>query len=1412
MSSSNSPPVLADELRLDSQNPWPGLTAFTEQQQDYFFGRQDESEELFRCVKRERLTVLFGKSGLGKTSLLQAGLFPQLRAASFLPVYIRLSYLDSAPSLEAQVQVALEAGINSADLAEVAPPQPGETVWEYLHRRGGNLINYEGGVVTPILVFDQFEEWFTLGARKEFANRLSGDFLVSLTDLIENRTPQALTEKLTKNRDLAGRYDFEASGCRILITLREDYLANLENLRGPLPSLVFVDNRMRLTEMNGRQAFSVVAEPSPNLVGSDVAEFIVRFVAGVHADALDGNGGGGQRSAPLPLEQLEIAPAILSLFCRQLNEKRLKQNLPKITRELVSAQGVTIIDDFYKQSIADMHSAVRRLIEDRLLTKAGYRDNIDLAQAKADLEQAGAKSSYIDDLVKLRLLQVEEHRGVPRLELTHDVLADPVKRSRDQWEEQQAREKQLEQEREATAQARRAEQEALGRARYLQKVIGVVTFVSLLLAALLIYAIHERSVAQANEKREKEALNEQVKLIQAKAAVEAEKARVEAENARAEAAEERADAETIKHEGNELKMLRQDEADKERLEKLSKEYLEHCVGASKHFYDMGANDSEVRNLFFHIYEFSLMGPDECFSAAQKIHGVAPENIDITDSLAMIPLKAADTARRRGDEQAVRKYSAAAVDLAGTLQKEKERHGVKILLARTYVLTAYELATIDEEKAKANAEQGRKIFADLRSGSANDFDDRDWDRLSQVHRWYGEFLEVSKKDPEAIQSYEDSFHDLINAHHRKPENKDYEDSALNRAITIGEYEKHVRNNGAAMQWYETGLKLGRECGDRSHMATIYTDMRTLLVDEKKYDEAHALLEERIHALSNVPEDVQRERDLAAAYADAAEVEEARERWPQAIEYRAHSLSALTTLKPDAYEGLQSNLALAYRDLAWAEIYGGQVEKGLADTQTGVSVAAAAKSRSLVDVYADAIKALTTNKRYDQAHQLSEQYIAALEKEPPDVQRDRDLAGAYGRAAAVEEARQQWPQTVDYRAHGLAVLAALKPDAYEGALKDLAIAYRDLARAETYAGQVEQGLADTQKGIESAEQGKDPTTVSLLYTDALSSLIANKSYDKAHQIADQYIEVLRKESQDLPRDRKLKTAYARAAEIEESRKQWPQAVDYRAHEVAVLAAFKPDAYEGARKDLAIAYRDLSWDEIYAGQVDKGVADTRTGIAIAEEMKDRSTEGILYRDAVTSLLSNKHHDDAHQLSDQYIDLLTQEPQGIQRDRDLERAYNGAARLEDDRKDWQKGIEDRKKQVALLTALKQKQAYDDVQKDLAGAEGGLSWAEIEGGRFAEALEDAKNGLAEDPSETWINVNLAHALLLTGNTREARDLYLKIKDYPRGDHTLTVDITDDFQQLCKLGHVRPEMVGIAHDLGIDNAELNKCLSAANAK
>ena len=69
---------------LSRDNPWPGLDPFDETDREYFHGRAAESGELLRLVRREPLTVVFGRSGLGKTSLLKAGLFPLLRGEDCL--------------------------------------------------------------------------------------------------------------------------------------------------------------------------------------------------------------------------------------------------------------------------------------------------------------------------------------------------------------------------------------------------------------------------------------------------------------------------------------------------------------------------------------------------------------------------------------------------------------------------------------------------------------------------------------------------------------------------------------------------------------------------------------------------------------------------------------------------------------------------------------------------------------------------------------------------------------------------------------------------------------------------------------------------------------------------------------------------------------------------------------------------------------------------------------------------------------------------------------------------------------------------------------------------------------------------------------------------------------------------------
>ena len=1088
MSAATDPRNLPDELRLDSQNPWPGLTAFTEKQHDFFYGRSLESHDLFACVKRERLTVLFGKSGLGKTSLLQAGLFPQLREADYLPVYVRLSYEDSAAPFDTQLGMALGAAIESANFAEVALPQQGETVWEYLHRRGGNLINDAGNVVMPVLIFDQFEECFTLAARKDFSSRLANEFLPGLGDMIENRIPASLTKKLTEDRDLAKRYDLEAHGCRILITLREDYLANLEALRDSMPSLVYIDNRMRLTEMTGEQALSVVLDPSPNLVDPDVAESIVRFVAGAHTDSADGD---IRTLDTLPLKTLEVAPAILSLFCSQLNEERLKTpGMSKITRALVLSQGVTIIEDFYKKCIAGMHPAVRRLIEDRLLTSAGYRDNIDLAEARSTLERAGARPSYIDDLVRLRLLQIEDHRGVPRLELTHDVLAEPVKHSRDDYKKEQQREAAQQQERDALLRAKEAQEEALKRTRSLQKLVAAAIAVCLVLAAAVVFAVIKSKAASANAASAQQAKAiveqelQQIKLSEARnteLTVRAQQEAKEADSAtRAAVASKnlalanRKAADAMAQRAN---ISAKDALEsKTKLSGMNSQILEYCVTLYSEFDNTarGEKDEADQETVRQLYEHTLMDPDQCLALAEKAHQMDPSNFDVTDSLTLMPVRAADSASKRtANSQASRDTVRQDFEIEKALpvfQSGDKDVISQLEKARAYLAFAFIFTSIQDELAQPTAQEALKILAAVRASSkTTTWGYNEWYLLGETDNWRGIYFLGIKQYPEGIAATADALHSAQKAYELAPPDK--KDDSLSkyrdRAVTLGDYQKDFGkdSDNAAIQTYQLALTLATKENYQSKITEICTDLQTLLVKQKRYDDAIKILQPRIDELSAKPRSLQRNKYLAQAFRDAAQVEEAREKWPQAIADRKAVLKTVGEIQPDDYTDQPSDMVNAHSLLSWDEIFGGDTDSGIREAHKAITLSKMLEAHpNLNGSYSNVIRALISAKQYEAAQGFLDEFMKTLTKSPPTVDREREfatVADVFG--VQITQARGLKQDEVKYRRDEVARLTKLDPDAYTDLKADLVSAYGSLSFEEELIGNFSAGLTAAQTAL-------------------------------------------------------------------------------------------------------------------------------------------------------------------------------------------------------------------------------------------------------------------------------------------------------------------------------------------------------------
>ena len=60
-------------------NPYLGLSAFSEKDAGFFFGREKFTDELFEMAHRQQLVAVIGASGSGKSSVVFAGLIPRLR-------------------------------------------------------------------------------------------------------------------------------------------------------------------------------------------------------------------------------------------------------------------------------------------------------------------------------------------------------------------------------------------------------------------------------------------------------------------------------------------------------------------------------------------------------------------------------------------------------------------------------------------------------------------------------------------------------------------------------------------------------------------------------------------------------------------------------------------------------------------------------------------------------------------------------------------------------------------------------------------------------------------------------------------------------------------------------------------------------------------------------------------------------------------------------------------------------------------------------------------------------------------------------------------------------------------------------------------------------------------------------------
>lgn len=394
---------------FDNQRPFLGLRSFEEKHKSQFGGRDAEIKELFGQDENHGLTVVFGKSGIGKTSLIKAGLMPELRQNFYFPIYIRIDYSSSISPLKQLRKLAYEEmKMKAPNLA----PVKDETLWEYFHH-----VKLLDGLLVPVLILDQFEETFTLGDEKR---RQVRELIVELSDLAENRIPLSVQKEYrAKGKTIPSHY--ASQPYRVVLSLREDYLARLEELKRYMPSIM--DNRFRVVQMTVRQAMDAAIKPGKGLIDERVAKEIIKKLPGVAQSDFDqSNDNESSR------QRLKVEPFLLSLICDRINERRIKKDLTSIDLDLVSSFDVNrVIDSFYNETMEQYTPDVNRAIEDRLLTEGGFRKLQVLEELQHEYK---ISDEDIDNLVSARILRKEMRDGLEYVELIHDVLAPVIRKNR----------------------------------------------------------------------------------------------------------------------------------------------------------------------------------------------------------------------------------------------------------------------------------------------------------------------------------------------------------------------------------------------------------------------------------------------------------------------------------------------------------------------------------------------------------------------------------------------------------------------------------------------------------------------------------------------------------------------------------------------------------------------------------------------------------------------------------------------------------------------------------------------------------------------------------------------------------------------------------------------------------------------
>ena len=216
-----------DEVKQapDDFCPYVGLQPYSEADQDYFFGRERDSRIISSNLYAAALTVLYGASGVGKSSVLRAGVFPRLRTSERTAVVIFDGWADQnvLTTLKAKCLEAIAAATGDGELPFDLNLPLDELLFAATQAFGGTLL----------VILDQFEEYFLYHPESERDNTFDEEFARAVN-----------------------REEIDAN---FLVAMREDALSRLDRFRTRIPNML--SNALRLRHLDASSAGDAMRKP-----------------------------------------------------------------------------------------------------------------------------------------------------------------------------------------------------------------------------------------------------------------------------------------------------------------------------------------------------------------------------------------------------------------------------------------------------------------------------------------------------------------------------------------------------------------------------------------------------------------------------------------------------------------------------------------------------------------------------------------------------------------------------------------------------------------------------------------------------------------------------------------------------------------------------------------------------------------------------------------------------------------------------------------------------------------------------------------------------------------------------------------------------------------------------------------------